>query len=379
MKILFVSVAPLQRELGASKVVIEVGEEMERLGWECRWTSMPELLGGGPKVRNVSPLESAEALRAHLKTHGGEYDVVDYGVGYLPFPRREFAPQTLFVARSVLLIHHFNQIKPPAYPSWKARAHALVHARRNRAEHREIVGRVDATIAEADLVNVANQDDRTILRRQGVPDGRIVVIPYGLSRAAIAAFERTPWKRPAAPTIAFVGTFDSRKGAADFPNIARRIVARVPESRFLLVGTYRGEDEVRSRFPSEIRSRIAVVPQYKAEALPELLSGCSVGVFPSYIEAFGFGVLEMLAAGLPVIAYAAPGPPVMLPPRYLVDLGDAAAMGDKVVELLRDEPALATARSWAKERSRAFQWQSIARLTSDLYREHWERNRGRTP
>ena len=378
MKILLVSAAPLRKELGASKVVIELAEEMERLGWQCTLSSIPDLLGQSQSTAGRDLLRSAEALRAHLKAHAAEYDVVDYGLGYLPFSRREFPAQTLFVGRSVLLIHHFAEIESPPYPSWKARAHALVYARRNRAELREIVARADATIAQADLVNVSNDDDRAILCRHGVPEGKIVVIPYGLSRAATASFERAPMERPAVPTIAFVGTFDSRKGAADFPTIAKRIVAGVPESRFLLLGTYRSEDEVRSRFPRELRSRITVVPHYTTDTLPELLSACSIGVFPSYIEGFGFGVLEMLAAGVPVVAYSAPGPPMMLPPRYLVDMGDGAAMGDKVVELLRDEPAWAAARSWARERSRAFQWQSIARLTSDLYLQHWQRNRSGT-
>jgi glycosyltransferase involved in cell wall biosynthesis len=379
MKILLVSVTSLRKELGASKVVIEVAEELEQLGWQCTLSSIPDLLSQGHTAAERDPRRSAEVLRAHLKAHAAEYDVVDYGLGYLPFSRHEFAAQTLFVGRSVLLIHHFGEIKPPTYPTWKARAHALVYARRNRADLREIVGRADATIAQADLVNVSNDDDRALLCRRGVPEDKIVVIPYGLSRVATASFVQIPMERPPIPTIAFVGTFDSRKGAADFPAILRRIVAGVPESRFLLLGTYRGEDEVKSRFPRGLRSRITVVPHYATETLPALLSACSVGVFPSYIEGFGFGVLEMLAAGLPVIAYAAPGPPMMLPPRYLVDIGNAAAMGDKVVELLKDGPAWATARSWAVERSRAFQWQSIARLTSDLYLEHWRRNRSRTP
>ena len=38
----------------------------------------------------------------------------------------------------------------------------------------------------------------------------------------------------------------------------------------------------------------------------------SAGAFPSHCEGFPFGVLEMLAAGLPVVAYRAPGAPMMI-------------------------------------------------------------------
>ena len=383
MKILLVSVAPLRKELGASKVIIEVAEELERLGWQCTLVSVPDLLERSPAIDAGDPLGSAKALRAYLQAHAAEYDVVDYPLGYLPFPRGEFPARTLFVGRSVLLIHHFSEIELRTYPSLKARAHALVYGRRLRAEHRETVARADATIAGADLVNVSNDDDLAILRRHGVPEEKIAVLPYGLSREAAASFERAP--RPeappptAAPTVAFVGTFDSRKGAADFPTLARRIVAGVPEARFLLLGTYRGEAEVRSRFPRALRSRLTVIPHYSTDKLPELLSGSSIGVFPSSIEGFGFGVLELLAAGLPVIAYAAPGPPMMLPPRYLAPIGDARGMGDKVVELLKDAPALAAAGAWARERSRAFHWDAIGRATSEVYLERLERQRRQTP
>jgi len=81
----------------------------------------------------------------------------------------------------------------------------------------------------------------------------------------------------------------------------------------------------------------------------------------------------MMAAGLPVIAYAAPGPPMMLPPRYLVGIGDAVAMGDKVVALLRDQAALGEAGTWAKERSKAFLWRDIAQRTGEAYLDHWQR------
>jgi len=47
------------------------------------------------------------ALRDHLRAHAHRYDVVEYEHDRLPFPRSDLPPDTLLVARSVLLIHHF--------------------------------------------------------------------------------------------------------------------------------------------------------------------------------------------------------------------------------------------------------------------------------
>jgi glycosyltransferase involved in cell wall biosynthesis len=373
MKILLVSDTHLKRELGASKVVIELAEELEALGWECHLSSIPELSGGGASADGGSRIEPATALRAHLLAHPGRYDVVDYGHGYLPYPRSEFPARMLLVARSVLLIHHSNTIRIPTYTTLKARAHALIFALRDRAEHRQIVRRADVTLDEADLINVANDDDEKVLVQQGIARDKIVVIPYGLSRQQQDLFHRISPIVPAQPTVAFVGTFDGRKGATDLPKIVRRIVEHSPSVRFRLLGTYKNERDVLARFPSDLRGRIQVVPGYPPGGLPDLLSSCSVGIFPSYLESFGFGVLEMLAAGLPVIAYDAPGPPMMLPAKYLVPRGDTRGLSDKVIHLLANEPELAAARAWAQERSRAFLWRDIAARTSEIYTERWKR------
>jgi len=81
----------------------------------------------------------------------------------------------------------------------------------------------------------------------------------------------------------------------------------------------------------------------------------------------------MLAASIPVIAYNAPGPPMMLPSEYLVSPGDTESMSAKVIDLLKDKSKLAQARVWAKERSQKFCWQEIAKHTSQTYLEYWQR------
>jgi glycosyltransferase involved in cell wall biosynthesis len=178
------------------------------------------------------------------------------------------------------------------------------------------------------------------------------------------------------PTVAFVGTFDVRKGCLDFPALVRRVSDAVPEVRFRLLGT-RGwladEHEVRGCFPPKLRNHVEVVSTFAPDDLPRLLAPCSVGVFPSYWEGFGFGVLEMLAAGLPVIAYDAPGPPEMVPSDWLVPPGDTAAMGKKVVDLLQSPESRSEAGHEARSRAAQFRWDEIAERTAAAYQEAVDR------
>lgn len=370
MKILFCASTYLSKELGASKVLIELAEEMESFGWKCDLLSPPDLV---PDYARNGNTDYPMYLRKHLLEHGTNYDVVDYDHHHLPFARSEFPEQVLLVARSVLLQHHLDRIAIPEERSLRSTVRSLLRGRKDKARRQRSKQCAYTTLREADFINVANHDDELEVAGLGIPRKRIVVLPYGLSRDRASLFDLVSSSPPSDLKLGFVGTFDNRKGATDFPTIVRNIREVLPHVSFRLLGTVRSEQAVLACFPRELRSHVEVIPRYNADELPGLLAPCSMGVFPSYVEGFGLGVLEMLAASMPVVAYNSPGPPMMLPPEYLVPCGDVRALSDKVIELLGSPDKLAMARVWAKRRSRDFCWKRIAQQTSDVYTEQWQR------
>ncbi len=378
MKILFCSHVTLSRELGAPRVVLELADALRPLGWECEVV--------GPQDLPAAPgLAYARALREYLHRRAGEFDVVDYDYQYLPFPRREFAAGTLLVARSVLLIHYLRTVFPPEVNFFHQRVKSWLTRGRVRGQRRYAGYIADAqtTTEQADAVNVANDDDRRTLLAAGIAPEKIAVVPYGLNAAEFAAL--APLNTGAAalpPRVCFLGTFDARKGGADLPKICARIARRVPGCRFRLVGTaglHRTREAVLSFFPRGLRAAVEVVPQFGRADLPGLLEGCTAGVFPSYYEGFGFGVLEMLAAGIPVVAYRCPGPPAMLGEEFLVPRGDHVAMADRVAALLEDESARRRAAGWARDRAGTFPWEAAARQTDEDYRRRCREHRAAGP
>jgi len=366
MRILFCTPAPLMKSLGAAKVVVELAEEMQEQGWECNLVSIRDLA-------DQSGQSMCESLRRYLQEHAADYDVVDYDHAYLPYGRDGFNSGTLFVARSVLLAHHLGTIQIPQSASVKAAIGRIIKGRNRRRKYQEVICQAHTTIKEADLVNVSNDDDKAELIRKGIPPEKVAVIPYGISRALRPLFDDVSSVSPEKPVVAFVGTFDYRKGAKEFPKIVHEIAEQVPDVCFRLLGgkgLFQSQKEILSHFPKKVVERVEVVLKYAPEELPNLLAPCSVGVFPSYFEGMPFGVLEMMAASIPVIAYDAPGPPMMLPPKYLVSRGDAKGMASKVITLLHDAVALQSARIWAKQQSQSFLWEQIACTTIGVYQEH---------
>ena len=374
MRILFCTPAPLTKSLGAAKVVVELAEEMRELGWDCDLVSIPDLA-------DQSGLSMSESLRRYLQEHATDYDVVDYDHSFLPYLRADFPSQTLFVARSVLLAHHFAEIAIPTSRGWKQSGRHLFLGRAEMRARDKRIQYAHHTVQEADIVNVCNEDDSAELIRCGIPSERIVLIPFGISRSRRPLFDAVSSASPINPVVAFVGTFDYRKGAQEFPALVEEVLRAVPETRFRLLGTagmFATADAVLAHFPERLQRNVEVVPKFHPDELPSLLASCSVGVFPSYIEGMPFGVLEMLAASVPVIAYDAPGPPMMLPPECLVPRGDTIAMGDKVLALLADANKLQAAREWAQRHSQQFRWERVAQTTSDVYSRHLEMKRRQT-
>lgn len=382
MRILFCSPTPVTDQLGAPKVYLEIAAALNRLGWDTKLVGLNEWGAGA-----ATPRDRAVQLRSYLREYAAEYDIVEYEHTELPFPRAQFPASTLFVARSVLLVHHLLAIEVPPRPGLRRVVGKWLFGRSRRRQIERQVQAATETCREADVVNVSNSDDRAELISHSVPVERILVLPYAVSVARRSALGACKLDPPSRPCVAFVGTFDPRKGMRDFPSIVATVAAAIPDVRFKLLGTagmLQTAAEVITEFPRGLRSRIEVVPRYQSEALPALLADCSAGVFPSAVEGFPFGVLEMLAAGLPVVAYRVPGPPEMLSAEYLVARGDTVGMAQKITALLGDFDRLRAARLWARSRAADFCWDDVARKTADEYtrrlqerRENLDRGFGR--
>ncbi|MBV8229528.1 MAG: glycosyltransferase family 4 protein [Planctomycetaceae bacterium] len=242
-----------------------------------------------------------------------------------------------------------------------------------------LVAQTDATVRHADLSVVSNNRDAAALVRNGADPDRIAVLPLGLTPGRLRQFAAVPDAVPDRPVVGFVGTFDPRKGMCEFPSLIDRVARRVPGVTFRLLGTaglVPDVDGVRHYFPRRLRPLLDIRPRYDPEELPGLLTWVSVGVFPSRVESFGYGVLEMLAAAIPVVAYDAPGPHVMLPPEYRVPVGAVRELADRVGDLLTDPDRLRAARLRARARAAEFRWEEIAARTAAAYTQRLAGIRG---
>ena len=368
---LLACVPDLSASLGVGRVYSGSADALRRLGWTVDYLAPQDL---APHLTTATTEDYRQALRRRLQTLAADYDCVEFCYTSLPFPRSEFPARTVFVARSVLLEHHLKDFKIPYLAHTSRRLTSYLRSclpfRPKGWNLDEQLRRCDATMAMADLVSVASPRDRDKLVSLGFSPDKVAVLPYGLDDADLATLGSVSHSSGEPPRAVFLGTFDSRKGGAQMPLIFENLQRRIPKLRLRLLGTaglHSTAQEVAAFFPRRLRSQLEIFPRFDRSELPQLLAGCSVGLFPSYLESFGFSVVEKLAAGLPVLAYDVPGPGDLLPPAWLSPRGQWKQLADRAGNLLADPAALAEARQEARRQAARWTWDNSARLTAAAY------------
>jgi starch synthase len=122
----------------------------------------------------------------------------------------------------------------------------------------------------------------------GIPAPRVEVIPFGISVPRLEA----PARGNALPRIVFVGASMERKGGWRLVRIWKRFLA--DRSRLLLVTLERVQTDSRIEIRNDVRPGDG--------KLEQIFATSDVFAFPGEIDAFGYAMLEAMAAELPVVA-----------------------------------------------------------------------------
>ena len=370
LRLLMVVNAPWDRRLGAPRVQIELAEEFRALGHRVDKFSWEDAFPRPARMPRVAGLTRsfARRARAFIRERGRGYDVIDARAGAMPVLEAELDFDGLLVTRSTGLLAIYEREFVAADRARPGGGAGPLTAPARRLERAARERRHRLGIARCDLLNVLNSDELAYAGDELGIGERTVLFLHGLSAeraAAFAAARRPVSERLPTPVFAFIGSWHRRKGRGDTAAIVAATRAAAPGARFRFLGTGASAAEVIADCGGEAAG-IEVVPRFESEELPGLLGDVAAGFLPSYVEGFPFGVLELLAAGAPVVAYDAPGARETLPrldPSLLVRRGDGAALGARLGALLADPAELERLSTGAVGIAERLRWDEIAAAT----------------
>lgn len=146
--------------------------------------------------------------------------------------------------------------------------------------------------------------------------------------------------------VVFAGWMQKEKGIFDALEVFKRVVAVVPDARFVLAGGGRDLQEFRGRIVSIGLEKCVTAPGWLDRMqLQNLMESASIFLFPSHYEGLPNAMLEAMGAGLACIASKVGSIPDVLEEGksgFLVEVGDIDAIVDALLRLLRD-PSLRAA------------------------------------
>jgi glycosyltransferase involved in cell wall biosynthesis len=181
----------------------------------------------------------------------------------------------------------------------------------------------------------------------GLPQGRVVTVRNGIELDGFRPAEEFPRAErraefgiPAhAPVAVTLAVLREGKGHDLLIEAARRVLARLPEAHFLLVGGGPLEGELRGRVEAEGLGGNVHLTGMRADAA-EMLALADVFVLPSsQFDALPTAVMEASASGLPVVAVASGGAAELIVDQetgLIVPEPDAEALAGAMFDLLSD-------------------------------------------
>jgi glycosyltransferase involved in cell wall biosynthesis len=377
MRVLMVNHVPFDAFLGASRPQLEIARRLVAAGHTVDKYSVNDAF---PKLRRtrlghlVRRPFSAVAVPA-IKRLAASYDIIDANHGDLPVSKHALGFGGRLIVRSNGLRPLYRQFVWESQARWPdAKGHVvrrLIDHARAPLEDRAIA----QSLRHADSVIVTNRVEADYIENWVHIKQPVNVIPLGVGCDYLEATAPVPGahrERLKVPSVVVIGTWDVRKGSRDWPALISGLATAIPGIRISFLGTGKPRQEVLRELGPAGTARIDVQARFSSEALPGLLREGTAGALPSYLDSFGLGVLETLAAGIPCVAYDSPGPRETLGPidrGLLVPIGDTTGLTSALTRILTsplDDYVSLAQRSRA--RAEGLTWDRTAAATIALYR-----------
>jgi phosphatidylinositol alpha-mannosyltransferase len=219
-------------------------------------------------------------------------------------------------------------------------------------------------------IAVSEDARRTLVEHFG---GDAVVIPNGVYVEHFAdAAPRPQWQGTTIePTVAFVGRLDEpRKGLPVLARAVPQVLAHCPGTRFLVLGRGDG-DEALDAMDARTRAAVTLLGPLDDADKAALLRSVDVYVAPQTGgESFGIVLVEAMSAGAPVLASDLGAFRRVLDDGRLGELfevGDPAALAQRLCGLLDDPPRRKAYAERARSAVRRYDWSTVAGQVLAVY------------
>jgi glycosyltransferase involved in cell wall biosynthesis len=168
--------------------------------------------------------------------------------------------------------------------------------------------------------------------------------------------------------VLFLGRITMQKGPEYFIAAAKRVLEKVPNTKFIMAGS--GDMELRMielAAQMGIGHRVLFTGFLRGKDVDRVYRMADCYVMPSVSEPFGIAPLEAMRNDVPVIISKQSGVSEVLTHALKVDFWDIDEMANKIVAVLRYPPLSQTMREHGSFELRRLTWDGAAQACEQVY------------
>lgn len=306
------------------------------------------------------------------------------GVGYLGLGR--FNPFTWLIICRLVYRHGIDLLHLQGYGSVLFGQIAALITRRPAIVKEEWVDpKISAIqcLAESALswhatriIAISKYTSLFLQNKKRIAPQKIVHIPNGIplnqfrpDRHAAAA-QRAKWRlAPHHLVVGIVGMLHENKGHRYFLEAAAKVVGKLPDSRYLIVGDGEERDHLEA-ITNDLKLNDHVIFMGQQLDMKDVYPMMDIFVVASSTESLSMSLIEAMACGCPVISTACGGPEEIVSHNVdgiLVPVRNAEALADAIRDLMENPEKRGRLGRAAALRSQSFDISRTVAQTQEVY------------
>jgi glycogen(starch) synthase len=217
------------------------------------------------------------------------------------------------------------------------------------------------------IITVSNLTRNTVINNYGVDPGKVVTV-YNAVDPVVQKENISVNKGYDEKVVTFLGRITLQKGPEYFIEVARKVLRKMDNVRFVMAGS--GDMMVKMIWHAaslRIMDKFHFTGFLKGDDVYRMFSITDVYVMPSVSEPFGISPLEAMQSNVPVIISHQSGVAEILRHALKVNFWDIDAMADAIYGILNYGALSEMFKKYGREEVENLKWENSARQVRDVY------------
>jgi glycogen(starch) synthase len=217
------------------------------------------------------------------------------------------------------------------------------------------------------IIAVSNFTRNTIINNYGVDPNKVVTV-YNAVDPVIQKENIAVQKGYDEKVVTFLGRITMQKGPEYFIEVARKVLQRMKNVRFVMAGS--GDMMVKMIWHAaslRIMDKFHFTGFLRGDDVYRMFSITDVYVMPSVSEPFGISPLEAMQSNVPVIISHQSGVSEILKHAVKVNFWDIDAMADAIYGILNYSALSEVFKKYGKEEVENLKWENSAQQVREVY------------